>query len=260
MSDTPTIPAPTLPPSRQSPKPATGATVPALGRARAFTTWIDRRSHDDPGVRAALRRGIGKAVNDAPSMHQFVASWLTEEQLNDRDVQRAHYAVAALIAAQRRTQYAAATTNSGAHTAEGPSTPDTDDSVQPVPAPAAGASRYGKSLGTSFAAGVRRTGADGGLREASAETRLSLLTRQSVDGLHRHLPGALRQLRDRDVEVDWAQLLVDLCRWRRHSGEIKRRWLQDYYRALQADGERRAREADLSDGENAVPAAAIPQS
>ncbi|MEV7783158.1 type I-E CRISPR-associated protein Cse2/CasB [Kitasatospora sp. NPDC088351] len=251
MTDTMTIPAPDRPPAQENPKPATSS-VPALGRARAFTAWIDRRSHDDPGVRAALRRGAGKGLDEVSFMHRFVASWLTEEQLRDRDVQRAHYTVAVLIAAQRRSQYAA--------TAAEPR-----PRPEPVPGAAAGdvppaavTPRYGRNLGRSFADGVAKAGPGNGngLREASAETRLNMLTRQSVDGLHRHLPGAVRQLRDRDVDVDWAQLLVDLCRWKRHSGEIKRRWLQDYYRALQADGERRAREADLQRDEDADAATA----
>ncbi|MFD9592082.1 type I-E CRISPR-associated protein Cse2/CasB [Kitasatospora sp. NPDC059973] len=241
MSDNPAIPAPSRSPDRTTPKPAASTTVPALGRARAFTAWIDLRSHDDPGVRAALRRGVGRDIDDVPFMHRFVASWLTDEQLRDQDVQRAHYAVAALIAAQRRTQYTAAGT-AVPGTGETPPEPATANGAAGS-APAA-ATPYGRSLGRSFADGVGNAGTGGGLREASAEARLGLLTRQSIDGLHRHLPGAVRQLRERGVDVDWAQLLLDLCRWRRNSGEIKRRWLQDYYRALQSEGERRAREAD----------------
>ncbi|MGW3183736.1 type I-E CRISPR-associated protein Cse2/CasB [Kitasatospora sp. NPDC001119] len=253
MTDTTTIPAPT-PPTEPPPAASNRGTVPALGRARAFAAWIDRRSHDDPGVRSALRRGVGKPVDKAPFMHRYVASWLTEEQLRDRDVERAHYTVAALVAAQRRDQYTAAaraagsggrdgdapaagTGGAGADSEDdqadgtGAGSPRTDTAVRP-----------GRSLGRSLADGVAA-----GLREASVETKLNLLTRQSVEGLHRHLPAAVRQLRERGVDVDWAQLLVDLCRWRRHSGAVKRRWLQDYYRAVQAGEERAAREADEHD-------------
>lgn len=194
-----------------------------LHKATVFTRWVDRRSFEDPGVRSALRRGRGKDLDAVPFMHRFVAGWLTEEQLRDPDVERAYYTVASLIASQRREQYAAAnSTGDGAPPASG---------------------RHGRSLGAAFADAVAK--GDAGLRESSAETRLNLLSRQSVDGLHRHLPGAVQLLRDRQVEVDWARLLVDLTRWRRHSGAVKRRWLQDYYRARLAAEYKNALAADL---------------
>lgn len=227
---------------------ATTTTVPAarpvaggdrfaadLARARAFTSWIDRRCYEDPGVRAALRRGRGKDLDSVPFMHRHVATWLTEEQMVDQGVQQAYYTVASLIAAQRRNQYAAAKTTATPADTDA----DGDAGAQKEP-PARTAAR---SLGLSFADGVAMGGTEG-LRATSAETRLNLLTRQSTDGLHRHLPGAIRQLRDRDVDVDWAQLLVDLCRWSRHAGSVKRRWLQDYYRARQKDELQRAKDAD----------------
>ncbi|SOB88484.1 type I-E CRISPR-associated protein Cse2/CasB [Streptomyces sp. 1331.2] len=223
--------------------------IPSLGRARAFTARIDQRSHDDPGVRAALRRGVGKDLDAVPFMHRFVASWLTDDQTRSRDIQRAFYTVASLIAAQRRDQYAAAK----AATAKKEQQPKDEAEQPPTDAQPEGteatepptAKRVPpRSLGHAFADGVLKGGQGGGLREASAETRLNLLTRQSVDGLHRHLPGAVRQLRGCDVEIDWAQLLIDLCHWRRRSGTVKRIWLQDYHRTLQKDGERRAREND----------------
>lgn len=249
MTDTTTIPAQAVATTAgQTPRAAlaftTGTTVPALGRARAFTTWIEKRSAEDPGVRAALRRGVGKDLDEVPFMHRHVASWLSDEQTRDRDVQRAHYTVAVLIAAQRRDQYNVPTADAVAASASA-------EAALGGAQPAAGPVR-GHSLGRAFA-----DGAGAGLRESSAETRLNLLTRQSVDGLHRHLPAVTRQLREHGVAVDWAQLLVDLCRWRRHSGDIKRRWLQEYYRALQADGEHRAREADQHN--DAADAATTPE-
>ncbi|MFD9692432.1 type I-E CRISPR-associated protein Cse2/CasB [Kitasatospora sp. NPDC059088] len=264
MSTTAAIPGPAKPAddrSRGPKEPAlTLALTPSLGRARAFTARIDQRSHDDPGVRAALRRGVGKDLDAVPFMHRYVASWLTDEQARSRDVQRAFYTVASLIAAQRRDQYVAA--KAGTPTKGEPpkeeqradeAAPDARSTPAAPPGPADGtddgepaaAKRVpARSLGHAFADGVLKGGQGAGLREASAETRLNLLTRQSVDGLHRHLPGVARQLRGSDVEIDWAQLLVDLCQWRRRSGTIKRIWLQDYHRALQKDGERRAREHD----------------
>ncbi|MFJ9845815.1 type I-E CRISPR-associated protein Cse2/CasB [Kitasatospora sp. NPDC101155] len=243
MSHTAAIPGPAKPADDEVPRPNASDVVPTLGRARAFTTRIDMRSHEDAGVRAALRRGVGKDLDAVPFMHRFVASWLTDEQTRNRDVQRAYYTVASLIAAQRRDQYAAA--KNQAQTKDDPAGGPDQDAPGPQNDPGSAAKRNPpRSLGHAFADGVLKGGQGSGLRETSAETRLNLLTRQSVDGLHRHLPGAVRQLRERDVEVDWARLLVDLCQWRRRSATIKRIWLQDYHRTLQKDGERRARAQD----------------
>ncbi|WP_051711667.1 type I-E CRISPR-associated protein Cse2/CasB [Streptomyces sp. NRRL S-350] len=258
MSTTNTIPGPAKPADDAVGTPRESSLIPSRERARAFATRIDERSHEDPGVRAALRRGVGKDVDAVPFMHRYVASWLTEEQTRSRDVQRAFYTVAALIAAQRRDQYAAAKAETsrksgskdqptGEEAAAAEAAPDAPGRPADRPEdkePGAAKRIPPRSLGHAFAEGVLKGGQAGGLRETSAETRLNLLSRQSVDGLHRHLPGAVRQLRDSDVEIDWARLLIDLCQWRRHSGAVKRTWLQDYHRALQKDGERRAREHD----------------
>ncbi|MFJ8627884.1 type I-E CRISPR-associated protein Cse2/CasB [Kitasatospora sp. NPDC093550] len=258
MSTTSTIPGPAKPADDAVTPPREPSLIPSLARARAFTARIDKRSHEDPGVRAALRRGVGKDLDSVPYMHRYVASWLTEEQTRSRDVQRAFYTVASLIAAQRRDQYAAAKAETSKKngskdqpageeaTAAGAASDAPGHAAdRPADAEAATAKRITpRSLGHAFADGVIKGGQAGGLRETSAESRLNLLSRQSVDGLHRHLPGAVRQLRGSDVEVDWAQLLIDLCQWRRRSGTVKRIWLQDYHRALQKDGERRAREHD----------------
>ncbi|GHF86743.1 hypothetical protein GCM10018790_75270 [Kitasatospora xanthocidica] len=258
MSTTSTIPGPAKPADDAVGTPKEPALIPSLGRARAFTARIDKRSHEDPGVRAALRRGVGKDLDAVPFMHRYVASWLTDEQTRSRDVQRAFYTVASLIAAQRRDQYTAAKAETskksgskdqptGEEATAAEAAPDTPGhpADRPEDADPGTAKRIPpRSLGHAFADGVIKGGQAGGLRETSAETRLNLLSRQSVDGLHRHLPGAVRQLRGSDVEVDWAQLLIDLCQWRRRSGTVKRIWLQDYHRTLQKDGERRAREHD----------------
>ncbi|MDH6120954.1 CRISPR system Cascade subunit CasB [Kitasatospora sp. GAS204A] len=233
MSDTATDP--TTPAESSSPPLTADRAGSPLGHARAFVGWIDQRCHADPGVRSALRRGVGRPLDDVPFMHRYVVNWLTADHLRSPDIQRAYYTVASLIANQRRDQYAAAKQKPPVGEADTPSNEQESSTATPQ-------RRYGTSLGTAFAAAVDK-GTDG-IRESSAETRLNLLTRQSVNGLHRHLPGAVRQLRDKNVEVDWAQLLVDLTRWHRHSGSIKRRWLQDYYRARNAAENEHARRQD----------------
>ncbi|MFF8387404.1 type I-E CRISPR-associated protein Cse2/CasB [Streptomyces kanasensis] len=191
----------------------------------------------DPGARTALRSGLRKDLDAVPRMHKLVAPWLPQDHTPE-DVQRAYYAVAAMIAAQPRFAFTAArepdaagdsdTATAGADTA--------GDPAAAVPATDTRARRSGSSLGAAFAAAVG-TGRDSQMREASAEARLNLLTRQSLPGLHRHLPAAVAYLRSLDVDVDFAQLLSDLAHWQRHSGRIARRWLQDYYR-LRAQAER----------------------
>lgn len=82
------------------------------------------------------------------------------------------------------------------------------------------------------------------MRAGTAESRLNLLTRQSVNGLHRHLPASVNYLCSVGVDVDWAQILDDLSKWRTDSGRISRLWLQDFYRARDKDLARQADEAD----------------
>ncbi|MEV7124204.1 type I-E CRISPR-associated protein Cse2/CasB [Kitasatospora griseola] len=238
---------------QEPPGTPAGGGVPAQRGSRrprrpeaAFTAWVEQRCAADPGVRSALRRGAGKGLDRVPSMHRFVARWLPDGAGDD--VQRAYYTVAAMIAAQRRSQYTVPASTEGEAEAAGADGAVRDAEDAPQDAAGAGpddgapeARRLSRqSLGRSFAQAV----ASEGMRESSAETRLNLLSRQSVDGLHRHLPGAVRQLREAGAPVDWAQLLGDLAGWRQYGGEVKRRWLQDFYRERHRSGVRAAREAD----------------
>ncbi|MFD8479558.1 type I-E CRISPR-associated protein Cse2/CasB [Kitasatospora sp. NPDC059673] len=257
----------------QVPQTPAGRIPRQAGRTRptgpkAFTRWVEQRCAADPGVRAALRQGAGKGLNQVPSMHRFVAPWLPTDA--GQDVQRAYYAVAAMIAAQRRSQYTladleeidgSAESVAGAHTcgaagaphiaaaAEAPGSGGTPNAGRP------GADRPVRwSLGRSFAEAV----ASGGMRESSAETRLNLLARQSVEGLLRHLPGAVRQLREAGARVDWSLLLVDLYQWRQYGGPVKRYWLQDFYRARHRAGLQAAMDSDEATGVAEAPAPPSP--
>jgi CRISPR system Cascade subunit CasB len=181
----------------------------------AYTGWIEELCRDDPGARTALRSGLRRGLDDVPRMHRFVAPWLPRNGHVSESEQRAYYALAAMIAAQPRSSYAA---------------PDTDPDTDPDPSDAAPAPRYGQSLGHAFALAVTESpGREREMRGTTAEARLNLLTRQSLNGLHRHLPAAVGYLRHVGVPIDWAQLLADLAAWPAHSAKISRRWLQHYY-------------------------------
>lgn len=196
--------------------PSAGVSSPWMVGARVFVARIEAISASDPGVRAALRSGLGKPLDEVPRMHRIVAP-LLPVSMHDEEAQRAFYTVASLIAAQKSEALRGGR-------GDAPEPHDEDEN------PPAGAepARYGVSLGATFATAVALPQ---GVRETAAETRLNLLTRQSTPGLHRHLPAAVRQLCDKKTPPDWARLLVDLRSWPRDRKTVGRRWLQDFYRS-----------------------------
>jgi CRISPR system Cascade subunit CasB len=208
-----------------------------LTEARLFVSEIQRIAAGDAGARAALRSGVGKDLDSVRRMHRIVAPRLPPYAVADEDVQRAHYTIAALVAAYHRGPVDDAGDTSDVRPGDG----GPDDGAAAVPhqsasgdAAALRRARFGESLGLAYAAGVAlsvRSGGNG-LRENAAESRLNVLSRQSTAGLHRHLPGAVRQLCDRGCPPDWARLLVDLRSWPRDRRRIARWWLQDFYRAV----------------------------
>ncbi|PJF01958.1 type I-E CRISPR-associated protein Cse2/CasB [Streptomyces carminius] len=224
--------------------PPDDLTVTRRKQRLAYTSWIEQVCAEDPGARVALRSGVGRGIDNVPRMHRLVARWLPAGCSEAE--QRAYYAVAAMIADQPRNSYASAAkpdTDTGTD-----SEPDGEEKTTPPEAAASRKDRYGDSLGAAFALAVTQgPGREREMRESAAESRLNLLTRQSIDGLHRHLPSAVRYLRGVDVPVDWAQLLDDLIAWPVHSGRIARRWLQDYYRARARDEQEKANQADQED-------------
>ncbi|MEU8764274.1 type I-E CRISPR-associated protein Cse2/CasB [Streptomyces sp. NPDC048659] len=221
-------------------------------REAKFVAWVERLCADDPGARKALRTGLRKNLDEVPQMHRFVAAWLPSDR-TPQDTQRAYYTVAALIAAQPRTALADPDPHSDGQD-------DQTDGAGPSDVPSQAATAYGSSLGTAFArAVVHSPGRDKAMREATAESRLHQLTRQSLPGLHRHLPAAVAYVRACDVPVDWAQLLGDLTHWRQYSGGISRRWLQDYYRLRAKDAREAAARSDEEAAVHSPPADVDPQ-
>ncbi|MFB7999852.1 type I-E CRISPR-associated protein Cse2/CasB [Streptomyces sp. NPDC056002] len=197
----------------------------------AFTARIERLCRTDPGARAALRAGLRRDLDHprARAMHRLLTPLLPEE-CDDKTAQ-AHYTVASLIAAQPRHAFAPDQDNDedtadeqGAvkkqvHHEDGE--PD-EEAAPPDPTP------YGSSFGATLGRAVIAKGAS--MRMSAAESRINLLTRQSLRGIHLHLPAAVNQVRTTGTSIDWGQLLADLVDWPYQSGRISRRWLQDFYR------------------------------
>ncbi|CAM5323776.1 type I-E CRISPR-associated protein Cse2/CasB [Streptomyces fumanus] len=198
----------------------------------AFTQGIERLCHTDPGARAALRAGLRRDLDHPRTrpMHRLLTPRLPEG-CDDKTAQ-AHYTVAALIAAQPRHAFSPGQADDDEDTADEHGAarkqvpqqegePD-EDAVPPGPAP------YGSSFGATLGQAVIAKGTP--MRKSAAENRINLLTRQSLRGIHLHLPAAVNQVRTTGAAIDWGQLLADLVDWPHQSGRISRRWLQDFYR------------------------------
>ncbi|MGC0334895.1 CRISPR system Cascade subunit CasB [Streptomyces sp. SAI-170] len=264
----------------------TTTTPPAPARTglyRAFVDRVETLCARDPGVRVALRKGLRRDVDDVRGLHRVVAEWLPENCPPAEE--RAFYAVAAMIADRPRHTFHSAghddppdspqppagaqdTEPSGTATAFTASAPGTPDAVAVTDTDAdadadAGAGNADEeprqrrvrrdSLGASFARAVLAQSGRG-VREDTAEARLNLLTRQSLPGLHRHLPGSIRLLRDAGTGIDFAVLLDDLATWPYRSKTIARRWLQDYYRTRRAPIDNAAQQRDTDGEEDTAPA------
>ncbi|TXS52768.1 type I-E CRISPR-associated protein Cse2/CasB [Streptomyces sp. t39] len=193
-----------------------------------FVRDVEHLCREDPGARAALRSGLRRDLDHprARPMHRLLTP-LLPEQCDDRTAQ-AHYTVASLIAAQPRHTFAPEPNDDEATAAE------QDEQLLEnggEPAEAAASAEippYGTSFGATLGQAVIAKGAS--MRKSAAESRINLLTRQSLRGIHLHLPAAVNQVRTTDATIDWGQLLADLINWPYQSGRISRRWLQDFYR------------------------------
>ncbi|MGW2964944.1 type I-E CRISPR-associated protein Cse2/CasB [Streptomyces sp. NPDC001220] len=227
-----------------APAPAPAPAPPRAGLYRAFVEHIATRCAQDPGVRVALRKGLRRDLDDVRGLHRIVAAWLPEDCTQAEE--RAFYAVAAMIADRPRHSFHTTADSDESPDATAPSGSEPAAAATDVAGQAAAAGpRWPPrdSLGASYARAVLAQ-AGRGLAENTAEARLNLLTRQSLPGIHRHLPGSIRHLRDAGADVDFAVLLDDLATWPYRSKTTARRWLKDYYRTRRAPLEAAARTRD----------------
>ncbi|NJP46497.1 type I-E CRISPR-associated protein Cse2/CasB [Actinacidiphila epipremni] len=228
------------------------SSVDRPNRYQAYVRWVEYICRTDPGARTILRKGLGRGLDDVRyvrGMHRILTRWLPQGADTPAAEQRAYYTVASLIAERPRHSFA------HDEPEPEPSTEHADGrtpTAEPDDAPETGITGklQGESLGAAFAAAVLAGGNSREIRQSTAETRLHLLTRQSLDGLHRHLPSAVRFLRDADAPVDYARLIADLTVWPALQGRISRRWLQDFYSPLAKSRNDAANAADADESQN----------
>ncbi|MFJ8364587.1 type I-E CRISPR-associated protein Cse2/CasB [Streptomyces sp. NPDC093984] len=157
-----------------------------------------------------LRTGLGLPVERCNYLHRYLVPRLPARM--HPDARRAHYAVAALIAARPRAAREA----------------DAAGSVQPWP------EWYQRAnLGAALAQAVNKQI----IKPGSAEGDLHLMARQSSGALHPRLPALTRHLLTEGVAVDWAVLLEDLAWWNRDRDRIATRWLEAYFRTTAPEPE-----------------------
>ncbi|MGK5551226.1 type I-E CRISPR-associated protein Cse2/CasB [Actinomadura kijaniata] len=191
--------------------------------AERFVTHVHKRIARSSGDRAALRRALRRdpAHPSARAAHGVI-SWSVPVGA-DAAVERAYYTVASLIASQPRKA------RDGEPLEDESSSSEPETSVEPTVENSEGAWNALPAL-TSLGCTLGEATALGKLKFDTTEARLHLLCRQGVDGIHRHLPRLIAQLRADLVPVDWTKLLLDLSRWGRDRDHITKQWLQDFYR------------------------------
>jgi CRISPR system Cascade subunit CasB len=216
-----------------------------LARYDEYVDRVRRLCGESSGAQSALRAGLGKPVTEVPArMHAAILRpGLIRENTEGRAAEhkeRAYYAVAALIAARPRAQRLAETLDPATPSTVSEPTAGEDGPGSPGEGPgdeAAGSGvgsgfrSDGTSLGETLALDAgRRSPVE--LKSGAAESRLHLLVRQDLDGVHRMLPSVFRWLHSSGVSPDYACLLRDLTDWRYGQDAVATRWLQGFYRSL----------------------------
>ncbi|MGW6421445.1 type I-E CRISPR-associated protein Cse2/CasB [Nocardia sp. NPDC055053] len=227
------------------------------GHARALVervNRINRASSASSGDRADLRRSLRLTPDDPRTRrsHRIVARYLPPDP--NPAIERAFYAIAAMIAAQPRAARDQENETDNAHADNAdPSTadsteqdltgdeetevagPPTGTDAQPdatPPGPRPGWIDVRQALGQSLGVSLARAVSANLLNADTTAARLQLLCRQGLHGVHRQLPGLVLQIREKKVDVAWERLLVDLAEWDTTRDRVTKRWLQDYYRTL----------------------------
>lgn len=215
--------------------------------ADALVRHVTRLTRNNPADRSLLRHSLGNSPEEAAlGVHRIVVPYLPSPPDHRTDtngyaaIERAYYTVAALIASQPR----GARGQAGAGDAQ--EAPAGQDAAQAGTTGTGRAEqRHWRNLGYSLA-----HAADRGGNARSLENHLQLLTRQDADGLYRHLPRLILQLRGDQVHIDWGVLIYDLTRWARTPRLVAKEWAQSYYRTSERLTAARSRAAHTASGNN----------
>jgi CRISPR type I-E-associated protein CasB/Cse2 len=219
--------------------------TPTRPERRAHYDWFVAEITDlchDNGVRADLRTGRGRPVQQCPRLDRYLHS-----RIRGFGAKRPHYTIAALIALTRPEPPDAAAMpeappapdapstqgadpDSGATSAKAPQ-PDTAP-ASPEPEPdaeqAAAAWRARPTLGTTLALAIRHHG----LHRDRTEQRLYTLAKLGSDLLQPRLPGLTEHLLQAGARPDYAVLLEDLTWWDADRERITARWRETFYLTL----------------------------
>lgn len=206
---------------------------------------------EEPAIRATLRRAVGKEVTDPAVLpvHGFVTPYLPDPsgesetyeryRFPETGIERAFYTVAALIAGQTRQardqgakeDSEETATSDGTHEAkaaeEEPPSTDTPSANGDPPSRSPRRLNLGATLGKAVTKGE--------LNADTTESRLHLLCRQSVEGVHKQLPRLVMHLRGKEAPLDWGLLVLDLARWGGDRDAVAKEWVQGYHRLIQAE-------------------------
>lgn len=187
-------------------------------QADALARAVTRITARSPGDRSVLRHSLGKAPREAAlGVHRIVVPFLPEHA--SEAAERAYYMVAALIASQGRQ----ARDQAG----DGPEAVPGATASQDTADGARVSAVRRRNLGYSLAQAAHKGAKD---KSKNLEDRLELLARQDVDGLYRHLPRLILQLRGDQVRIDWGVLIRDLTRWASDPRQVAKEWAQSFYR------------------------------
>jgi CRISPR system Cascade subunit CasB len=198
-------------------------------QADALARTVTRIAGHSPGDRSVLRHSLGKRPAEvAVGVHRIVVPFLPERASNAAGqsyydaAERAYYMVAALIASQGRQARGQADAGDVPETvADTATSQDTRDGARESPV-------RRRNLGYSLAQAAHQGARD---KSKNLEDRLELLCRQDIDGLYRHLPRLILQLRADQVRIDWGVLIRDLTRWAADPRQVAKEWAQSFYRA-----------------------------
>jgi len=164
---------------------------------------------EDRAALAALRRGLGKALGEAPEMYRYVVPWVGSN--TPRWTEDAYYLVAALFAVHQQSW----------HAAEGQS----------------GATNLGTSLRflQHKTESERKTESNHKTEMDSVERRLVAMLNSHRDDLPDHLRHSIGLLHSNDVLVDWLQLLRDIQSWGRPGNSVQRAWARAFWRGREEE-------------------------